>query len=54
MAGTYSACVKFITMWKRKTLLEKRSDRVPMFMNVSFVGPDRLAMLLDKYGHGSL
>ena len=52
MAGTYSACAKFITMWKRKTLLEKRKDPDPVFMNVSFVGPDRLATLLDKYGFG--
>jgi branched-chain amino acid transport system substrate-binding protein len=54
MGGTYSACAKFITMWKRKTLLEKRKDPDPVFMNVSFVGPDRLAMLLDKYGYGSV
>jgi branched-chain amino acid transport system substrate-binding protein len=54
MGGTYSACAKFITMWKRKTLLEKRKDPDPVFMNVSFVGPDRLATLLDKYGHGSV
>jgi len=52
MAGTYSACAKFITLWKRKTLLEKRKDPDPVFMNVSFVGPDRMAMLLDKYGFG--
>jgi ABC-type branched-subunit amino acid transport system substrate-binding protein len=52
MGGTYSACAKFITLWKRKTLLEKRSDKDPVFMNVSFVGPDRLALLLDKYGQG--
>ena len=52
MAGTYSACAKFITLWKRKTLLEKRKDPDPVFMNVSFVGPDRLALLLDKYGLG--
>ena len=52
MGGTYSACAKFITMWKRKTLLEKRKDPDPVFMNVSFVGPDRLAKLLDKYGEG--
>jgi branched-chain amino acid transport system substrate-binding protein len=52
MGGTYSACAKFITMWKRKTLLEKRKDPDPVFMNVSFVGPDRLAALLDKYGLG--
>lgn len=54
MAGTYSACAKFITMWRRKTLLEKRTDPDPVFMNVSFVGPDRLATLLDKYGHGTV
>lgn len=52
MGGTYSACSKFITSWKRKTLLEKRKDPDPVFMNVSFVGPDRLAILLDKYGQG--
>ncbi len=50
MGGTYSACAKFITMWKRKTLLEKRQEPDPVFMNVSFVGPDRFALLLDKYG----
>ncbi len=50
MGGTYSACAKFITMWKRKTLLEKLPDPDPVFMNVSFVGPDRLALLLDNYG----
>ncbi len=54
MAGTYSACAKFITIWKRKTILEKRKDPDPVFMNVSFVGPDRLAQLLDKYGQGSV
>jgi len=54
MGGTYSACAKFITMWKRKTILEKRENPDPVFMNVSFVGPDRLAMLLDKYAHGSI
>jgi ABC-type branched-subunit amino acid transport system substrate-binding protein len=52
MGGTYSACAKFITMWKRKTILEKRTEPDPVFMNVSFVGPDRLAALLGKYGHG--
>ena len=50
MGGTYSACAKFITMWKRRSILEKRKDPDPVFMNVSFVGPDRLAQLLDKYG----
>jgi len=52
MGGTYSACSKFITLWKRKTLMERRKDPDPVFMNVSFVGPDRLATLLDKYGQG--
>jgi branched-chain amino acid transport system substrate-binding protein len=54
MAGTYSACAKFITLWKRKSLLEKHADLDPIFMNVSFVGPDRLATLLDKYGQGTV
>jgi ABC-type branched-subunit amino acid transport system substrate-binding protein len=52
MGGTYSACSKFIRMWKVKTLLEKRKKTDPIFMNVSFVGPDRLVTLLDKYGQG--
>jgi ABC-type branched-subunit amino acid transport system substrate-binding protein len=52
MGGTYSACAKFIRMWKIKTLLEKSKKPDPIFMNVSFVGPDRLSTLLDKYGHG--
>jgi len=52
MGGTYSACAKFITTWKRRSILEKRKDPDPVFMNVSFVGPDRLAQLLDKYGGG--
>jgi ABC-type branched-subunit amino acid transport system substrate-binding protein len=52
MGGTYSACSKFITMWKRKTIVEKRKDPDPVFMNVSFVGPARLATLMDKYGNG--
>jgi ABC-type branched-subunit amino acid transport system substrate-binding protein len=50
MGGTYSACAKFITMWKRRSIIEKRKDPDPVFMNVSFVGADRLAQLLDKYG----
>ena len=54
MAGTYSACAKFITIWKRKTIFDKRKDPDPVFMNVSFVGPDRLALLLDKYGQDSV
>ena len=51
MAGTYSACAKFIVMWKRQYYLKgQKKDMNPVFMNVSFVGPDRLADLLDKYG----
>lgn len=50
MAGTYSACAKFITAWKRQYYLGgKQKGLDPVFMNVSFVGPDRLAELLDKY-----
>jgi ABC-type branched-subunit amino acid transport system substrate-binding protein len=49
MAGTYSACAKFITSWKRKTAGEKKSGQDPIFMNVSFVGPEKLAELLGKY-----
>jgi ABC-type branched-subunit amino acid transport system substrate-binding protein len=52
MGGTYSACAKFIKMWKIKTLLEKRKKSDPVFMNVSFVGPDQLLTLLEKYGQG--
>jgi ABC-type branched-subunit amino acid transport system substrate-binding protein len=52
LGGTYSACAKFITHWKRKTILEKRKEPDPVFMNVSFVGPARLSTLLDKYGNG--
>ena len=52
MGGTYSACAKFITSWKRKYFLAGQpKDLNPVFMNVSFVGPDRLAELLDKYGN---
>lgn len=54
IGGTYSAAAKFITSWKRKSLLEKRKDPDPVFMNVSFVGPDILAKLLDKYGDGTI
>lgn len=51
MAGTYSACAKFITSWKRQNLISgAKGGKDPIFMNVSFVGPDRLASLLDKYG----
>lgn len=51
MAGTYSACSKFILTWKRQYYLKGQPKELnPVFMNVSFVGPDRLAFLLDKYG----
>lgn len=49
MAGTYSASAKFITDWKRKSILEGKKQN-PVFMNVSFVGSERLAEMLDKYG----
>jgi ABC-type branched-subunit amino acid transport system substrate-binding protein len=50
MAGTYSACAKFIISWKQKAASEKSSGKDPIFMNVSFVGPEKLAELLGKYG----
>ena len=53
MAGTYSACSKFIRTWKRKTYLAGNAREIdPVFMNVSFVGPDRLATMLENYGNG--
>ena len=53
MAGTYSACSKFIRTWKRKAILGGNPRNLdPVFMNVSFVGPDRLASLLENYGNG--
>ncbi|HTG01291.1 MAG TPA: ABC transporter substrate-binding protein, partial [Nitrospirota bacterium] len=53
MAGTYSACAKFIRSWKSKAVHKgSPKDLDPVFMNVSFVGPDRLAKLLDSYGYG--
>ena len=53
MAGTYSACSKFIRSWKRKVILAGNPRYLdPVFMNVSFVGPDRLAALLENYGNG--
>jgi len=53
MAGTYSACSKFIRTWKRKAILTGNAkDLDPVFMNVSFVGPDRLASMLENYGNG--
>jgi branched-chain amino acid transport system substrate-binding protein len=53
MAGTYSACSKFIRSWKRKVILAGNPKHLdPVFMNVSFVGPDRLAAMLENYGNG--
>jgi branched-chain amino acid transport system substrate-binding protein len=53
MAGTYSACSKFIRTWKRKAILSGNPRNLdPVFMNVSFVGPVRLASLLENYGNG--
>jgi ABC-type branched-subunit amino acid transport system substrate-binding protein len=53
MAGTYSACSKFIRSWKRKVILAGNPRNLdPVFMNVSFVGPDRLAAMLENYGNG--
>ena len=52
MAGTYSACSKFIRTWKRKVILAGNPRNLdPVFMNVSFVGPDRLVSLLENYGN---
>jgi branched-chain amino acid transport system substrate-binding protein len=53
MGGTYSACAKFIRTWKRTAILAgKTSERDTIFINVSFVGPERLAALLENYGSG--
>lgn len=45
MVGTYAACAKFIIKGKEKGFN-------PVYMNVSFVGPDKLAELLGKSGEG--
>jgi ABC-type branched-subunit amino acid transport system substrate-binding protein len=53
MGGTYSACSKFIRTWKLKAALAgSDKDGGPVFMNVSFVGPDRLASMLEVHGDG--
>lgn len=54
MAGTYSACAKFIINWKRQSIMKRSADPDPVFMNVSFVGPDKLQELLGKYGEKSV
>lgn len=52
MAGTYSACARFIRIWKRKVILAGNPKNLdPVFMNVSFVGPEALADLLYNYGN---
>ncbi|MBI5204416.1 MAG: ABC transporter substrate-binding protein [Nitrospirae bacterium] len=43
MVGTYAACAKFIIEGKKRGFN-------PIYMNVSFVGPDKLAEMLGKYG----
>ena len=45
MVGTYGACAKFIIEGKKKGFK-------PVYMNVSFVGPDKLAELLGSQGDG--
>jgi len=47
MVGTYAACGKFIIEGKKKGFN-------PVYMNVSFVGPDKLAEILGKYGEGAV
>jgi ABC-type branched-subunit amino acid transport system substrate-binding protein len=45
MVGTYAACAKFIIEGKKKGFK-------PVYMNVSFVGPDKMAELLGSSGEG--
>lgn len=47
MVGTYAACAKFIIEGKKKGFN-------PVYMNVSFVGPDKMAELLGAYGEGEV
>src|SRR5574341_47520 len=47
MVGTYGACGKFIIEGKKKGFN-------PVYMNVSFVGPDKLADIAGKYGEGEV
>jgi len=47
MVGTYGACGKFIVEGKKKGFN-------PVYMNVSFVGPDKLAEIVGKYGEGEV
>ncbi len=47
MVGTYAACARFISEGKKKGFN-------PVYMNVSFVGPDKLAEMLGKDGEGEM
>lgn len=47
MVGTYGACAKFIIEGKKKGFN-------PVYMNVSFVGPDKLLEILGSYGEGEI
>jgi len=47
MIGTYGACAKFIIEGKKKGF-------DPVYMNVSFVGPDKLAQILGGAGEGEV
>lgn len=47
MVGTYGACAKFIREGKKRGF-------DPVYMNVSFVGPDKLAEILGTYGDGEV
>jgi len=47
MVGTYAACGKFIIEGKKRGFK-------PVYMNVSFVGPDKLAEIVGKYGDGEV
>ncbi len=47
MIGTYAACAKFIIEGKKNAFN-------PLYANVSFVGPDKLAELLGKSGENTV
>jgi ABC-type branched-subunit amino acid transport system substrate-binding protein len=47
MVGTYGACAKFIIEGKKK-------GYNPVYMNVSFVGADKMADILGSYGDGEV
>ncbi|HTG01289.1 MAG TPA: ABC transporter substrate-binding protein [Nitrospirota bacterium] len=53
VGGVYSASAKFIRSWKSKAVHKgSPKDLDPVFLNLSVVGPDRFAKLLDSYGYG--